>query len=119
MLVSPAVLALIAATVFITLLAARIRRQLSLVPSPRLGGPVLGNATAYATDPAAAIRAAEVQCGPVFSIQMLLTQNIWLRSNVLNKFYVNVKEDAWSFGWGMVCCSQTSRASLCQPLYIL
>ncbi|KAJ9669768.1 hypothetical protein H2201_000153 [Coniosporium apollinis] len=92
---------LIAAVVIIAIVVARIRRKLALVPSPRLGGPVLGNAAAYATDPAAAVSAAEGQCGPIFSIQMLFLQNIWLRSNVLNKFYVNVKEDAWSFGWGM------------------
>lgn len=109
---------LIAAVVIIAIVVARIRRKLALVPSPRLGGPVLGNAAAYATDPAAAVSAAEGQCGPIFSIQMLFLQNIWLRSNVLNKFYVNVKEDAWSFGWGMVCFSQAPHASLRQVFYI-
>lgn len=62
----------------------------------------LSDAEAYAMRPIELIQKASAQCGDVFSVQVLTIYNVWLRGNILNKFYLEQKEDVWSFVGGMV-----------------
>lgn len=64
--------------------------------------PSVASALSYAENPVETIRRATEQCGNIFSLQIFTVCNIFLRGNELNKFYLDVKEDTWSFGGGMV-----------------
>lgn len=73
---------------------------------PRYKGPgtlsFLNDALEFITKPIELIEKASMQCGSVFSIQILTVYNIWLRGNDLNKTYLQTREDVWSFVGGMV-----------------
>jgi hypothetical protein len=66
------------------------------------GRPSLAVALTYAQNPVDTIKRATEKCGNVFSLQIFTVCNIFLRGNDLNKKYLDVREDTWSFGGGMV-----------------
>ncbi|KAI9172438.1 Cytochrome P450 monooxygenase pynD [Paramyrothecium foliicola] len=79
------------------------RRFSSKIPHYRSEGYLsfLVDAKDYAISPIALIRTATTACGNVFSIQVFTLFNVFLRGNTLNKFYLEVKEESWSFAGGM------------------
>jgi len=66
------------------------------------GRPSLAVALKYAQNPVDTIKRATEKCGNVFSLQIFTVCNVFLRGNDLNKKYLDVREDTWSFGGGMV-----------------
>jgi hypothetical protein len=81
----------------------------ALLPSKRSipkyhekGRPSVASALSYAQNPVDTIKRATEQCGNIFSLQIFTVCNIFLRGNELNKIYLDVREDTWSFGGGMV-----------------
>ncbi|KAJ3579184.1 hypothetical protein NPX13_g1383 [Xylaria arbuscula] len=65
------------------------------------GLPFISLAVKYAQNSALIIRRATEECGNVFSLQIFTVCNVFLRGNELNKAYLDVREDTWSFGGGM------------------
>ncbi|RDH36744.1 cytochrome P450 [Aspergillus welwitschiae] len=82
-----------------------VRKQASQpsrkIPQPRIGLPVVGDAQAFGKSPISYIRQATARCGPVFQINLLLTKIVMLRGAQLNRFYLDTREEVWSFGDGM------------------
>ncbi|KAI0398137.1 cytochrome P450 [Xylariaceae sp. FL0594] len=65
------------------------------------GRPAVAVALSYAQNPVETIKRATEKCGGVFSLQIFTVRNIFLRGNDLNRKYLDVREDTWSFGGGM------------------
>ncbi|KAI1812324.1 cytochrome P450 4F8 [Poronia punctata] len=86
----------------IALLIHSILSSKNTIPKYREKGlPSITLALKYAQNPVDTIKRATEQCGDVFSLQIFTVSNIFLRGNDLNKKYLEVREDTWSFGGGM------------------
>lgn len=96
-------IAVLCALIFI-ILWKRNRASTSIQAYKGQGSPsFLSDAEAFAMRPVDLIQKATAQCGSIFSIQVLTVYNVWLQGTVMNKFYVDQREDVWSFPGGMVC----------------
>ncbi|KAL2758014.1 hypothetical protein ACRALDRAFT_2057583 [Sodiomyces alcalophilus JCM 7366] len=93
----------IIAAAVVVLLAIYLGRPGTKIPKYKGDGwlSFLSDAEAYSMRPIELLNRATAQCGNVFSIQVLTVYNVFLRGNELNKAYLEVREDAWSFGGGM------------------
>lgn len=90
------------------------RRFSSKIPHYKSEGSLafLIDAKDYAVNPIELIKTATAKCGDVFSVQVFTLFNVFLRGNKLNKFYLETREDAWSFAGGMVRDSPDPRSWL-------
>lgn len=96
-------LAVLAAVFLAKLLVERLWPSQKIIPQPRLSRvPFFGNAAQALSDPLSAVERAGNHSGNVFKFNMGILDHVWLRGDDLNKFYVETKEDVWSFGGGMV-----------------
>ena len=75
----------------------------SSIPSAQAGLlPGLSNAKAYANYPINFLRASNKKHGSVFKVNMVFNTTYWLLDKQLNRSYLSMKEDIWSFSDGMV-----------------
>ncbi|KAM0333317.1 hypothetical protein ACHAQA_001978 [Verticillium albo-atrum] len=89
--------------VLVLLLAIFFRPNKTKIPAYNGGSwfSFLSDAEGYSQTPIDMLTRATTQCGNIFSIQVLTVYNVFLRGNELNKAYLEVREDVWSFGGGM------------------
>lgn len=89
--------------VFATLACYSISWLTSSIPSAH-AGPLLGasNAKAMADYPITFLRQCSKKYGPIFRVNMVINSTYWLLDKQLNKAYLEMKEDVWSFSDGMV-----------------
>lgn len=94
----------VAAALLFLLVVFQLRRTggSKAFPSPRLGYPLVGDALAFLNRPVAFVQDATRKCGPIFHVKILFANIVYLRGTQLNRMYVDVKEDIWSFGGGIV-----------------
>jgi sterol 14-demethylase len=76
------------------------------IPRPRIGIPIIGDALSFVKNLSSYICQATARCGPIFQTDLLMTKIVTLRGPSLDRFYLDVREETWSFGDGMV--SQSS-----------
>ncbi|KAL3473898.1 cytochrome P450 [Aspergillus californicus] len=70
-------------------------------PSPSTGLPYLGDFLGYTKDPIRFIGKVTTKYGRVFRLKLPFMNVLYLRGAQLNRMYVDVKEDTWSFGGGV------------------
>lgn len=101
LLASPSI---VAATLLCVLVLFQWRRAggAKAFPTPRLGLPLIGDALAFLNSPVGFVKDATNKCGPIFQVKLLFANIVYLRGTQLNRMYVDVKEDIWSFGGGIV-----------------
>ncbi|GKZ79981.1 hypothetical protein AnigIFM56816_004190 [Aspergillus niger] len=94
---------IVAGALFFLLVVFQLRRAggSKAFPSPRLGYPLVGDALAFLNRPVAFVQDATRKCGPIFHVKILFANIVYLRGTQLNRMYVDVKEDIWSFGGGI------------------
>lgn len=90
-------------SVFATLAWYSISWLTAAIPSAH-AGPLLGasNAKAMANYPITFLRQCSKNYGAVFKVNMVINSTYWLLDKQLNKAYLEMKEDVWSFSDGMV-----------------
>ncbi|OOF97634.1 hypothetical protein ASPCADRAFT_166660 [Aspergillus carbonarius ITEM 5010] len=100
LLASPSI---VAATLLCVLVLFQWRRAggAKAFPTPRLGLPLIGDALAFLNSPVGFVKDATNKCGPIFQVKLLFANIVYLRGTQLNRMYVDVKEDIWSFGGGI------------------
>lgn len=73
------------------------------IPAVQAGTlPGISNATAYGDDPITFLTESRKKHGSIFKANMIFNSTYWLLDKQLNKVYLSMKEDVWSFSDGMV-----------------
>ena len=60
--------------------------------SPKSPSVIIRNAVSFGKDPVGFLRWAKAEYGEIFEVSMILRKTVWLRSNELNKFYLEMRE---------------------------